>query len=254
MKHALIFLAGLCYFSTISYAQNARFPVSGVIEFEKSVNMQAVIKKALKDNINSFYQEAADNYLKNNPQFKVLKSTLTFANGKTLFTPVADPESGRGFFTSAKQNNTIYTDFDAGKLTAQKTVYEETFLLKDSLRKITWKLTSEMRTIAGYECRRANGLTPDSVYVVAFYTDKIPVSGGPEFFSGLPGMILGIALPHENTTWFAKTVTDKPVTPNELKVPTKGKPVNNKTLRETINSALKDWGDYAQSALKAFLL
>lgn len=234
MKHALFILAGLLCFSNALYAQNARFPGSGVIEFEKSVNMRAIIKKTLKGSTNSFYEEAADNYLKNNPQFKILKSTLLFANDKTLFIPIPDLQSGRGFFDNSKQNNTIYTDFDAGKLTAQKAVYEETFLLKDSVRKIVWKLTGEMRSIAGYECRRANGLTPDSTYVVAFYTDKIPVSGGPEFFSGLPGMILGIALPHENITWFAKTVTDRKVTDKELKPPIKGKPIDYKKLEATL--------------------
>jgi len=32
-----------------------------------------------------------------------------------------------------------------------------------------------------------------SIDVVAFYTDDIPVSGGPESFDGLTGMILQVA-------------------------------------------------------------
>ena len=31
------------------------------------------------------------------------------------------------------------------------------------------------------------------INVVAFYKDDIPVSGGPESFNGLPGMILQVA-------------------------------------------------------------
>lgn len=257
LKYTIIAFLCLLTAATSTFAQNVRFPTSGVIEFEKSVNMFALMKKNVDDNSGSFWREAYDNYRKNQPQFKLLKSTLTFSGDKTFFTPIADTDGQRGFFGTdpmVAQNNVIYTDISAGLFTAQKTVYEETFLLKDSVRKINWKLTSEMRTIAGYECRRANALILDSIYVVAFYTDKIPVSGGPESFSGLPGMILGVALPHENITWFAKTVTDKSVQPAELKVPAKGKAVNNKSLRETINSALKDWGDYAKSALKAFSL
>ncbi len=57
--------------------------------------------------------------------------------------------------------------------------------MQDSTRKITWKITDEMREIAGFSCRRANAIMLDSIYVVAFYTDQIPVSGGPESFSGL---------------------------------------------------------------------
>lgn len=238
-------------------AQNARFTPSGVIEYEKSVNMFALLKKNVSESSGSFWKEMYENYRRNQPQFRVLNSTLSFSGDKTLFTPLADTEGGRSYFSNdplVLQNNTIYSDLSAGSFIAQKKVYEETFLQKDSIRKINWKLTSEMRTIAGYECRRANAIILDSIYVVAFYTDKIPVSGGPESFSGLPGMILGVALPHENITWFAKTVTDKPVPAAELKAPAKGKATDYKGLKKIIDDALKGWGDYARSALKAFSL
>jgi GLPGLI family protein len=257
MKHKLILLSAALLLSSGLYAQNARFTSDGVIEFEKSINMYAIMKRQLDKSTSTFMQQAYDSYVKNQPQFKLLKSNLVFSKDKTLFTPIAEEGNSRNFFfgdPSIEQNNVIYSDLSTGLFTTQKKVYEQTFLVKDSVRKINWKLTSEIRTIAGYECRRANAIILDSIYVVAFYTDKIPVSGGPESFSGLPGMILGVALPHENITWFAKTVTDRSVLANEMKVPAKGKPVDNKTLRETINSALKDWGEYAQSALKAFLL
>jgi GLPGLI family protein len=126
--------------------------------------------------------------------------------------------------------------------------------VKDSTRKINWKVTNEIRNIAGYDCRRANALIMDSIYVVAFYTDEIPVSGGPESFTGLPGMILGVALPYEHTTWFATSVVDQPMTDDKLRAPTKGKPLNNASLISTLKSALKNWGTYAQEALKEFLL
>ncbi|RZL63627.1 MAG: GLPGLI family protein, partial [Pedobacter sp.] len=93
------------------------------------------------------------------------------------------------------------------------------------------------------------------VYVVAFYTDEIPVSGGPETFSGLPGMILGVALPYEHITWFATSVTAAPVTDEkQLKPPVKGKPVDSKQLTTILKAATKDWGEWGQDALKAFLL
>jgi GLPGLI family protein len=94
----------------------------------------------------------------------------------------------------------------------------------------------------------------DSVYVVAFYTDQIAVSGGPESFSGLPGMILGVALPHDNITWFATSVADKPISAALMKVPVKGKVKTNKELKATLTSVMKNWGEYAQMALKAFML
>ena len=257
MKYILTIFTCLIFLGNKVPAQNVRFTTDGVITFEKSSNMFAIMKKQVEKETSNYMQQAYDAYKKTQPQFRVLKSTLAFSKDKMLYTPQDSDIASRGFFFApplSEQPNTTYTDFASGLFTTKKTVYEETFLVKDSIRNINWKITNETRTIAGYECRRANAVILDSIYVVAFYTDKIPLSGGPESFTGLPGMILGVALPHENITWFAKTVTDKAVGPNELKVPAKGKPVNNKTLRETINSALKDWGDYAQSALKAFLL
>lgn len=256
-KNSLVTLC-LLLAGNILFAQNARFAPSGIIEFDKTVNMFAIIKKSINKDNESFLQPAFEAYKKSKPQFKVMKSTLTFSNGKTLFKPIESTEPNSGGFlgddATTNQNNTIFTDFATSTSISQKNVFEETFLLKDSTRKINWKLTSETRDIAGYPCRRANAIILDSVYVVAFYTEKIPTPGGPESFSGLPGMILGVALPHENITWFATKVTDTPVNDNALVPPTKGKATNNKAFRATLMAALKNWGTYAQKALKAFSL
>jgi GLPGLI family protein len=242
--------------STNSYSQYVRFPSQGVIEFEKSVNMYALIKKLISKNNESYLQQAFDQYKKTQPQFKVMKSTLTFAGQKTLFVPEAESTVTSNFLNDpmAQQVNTVFTDLSSGSNIIQKKVFEENFLVKDSVRKINWKITTETREIAGYLCRRANALIMDSIYVVAFYTDKIPVSGGPETFAGLPGMILGVALPYDNVTWFAKSVTDKSVPATAVNPPAKGKATDIKGLIKTMTDAMKDWGDYAKSAMKAFLL
>lgn len=236
-------------------AQNTHFTTVGSVEFEKTINMFAMLKKQINKDNESYMQQAYDQYKKTQPQFKKLKSTLYFANNKTMFKPDVDENAG-GFFSGAQstQNNTIRTDLSTSTFISQKKVFEETFLVKDSIRNINWKITDETRDIAGYTCRRANAIVLDSIYVVAFYTDEIAVSGGPESFTGLPGMILGVALPHENITWFATKVNEVTVDPKNLNPPTKGKQVNNKQLRSTLEAALKDWGDYAKESFKALLL
>ena len=50
----------------------------------------------------------------------------------------------------------------------------------------------------------------DSLYIVVFFSEEIICRGGPESFSGLPGMILGVAIPQMHITWFAKRVSAKP--------------------------------------------
>jgi len=256
-KFAIFTIAILTLGSSLAFGQNAHFTMSGVIEYEKTVNMYALFRKDINSDNESFLQPAYEVYVKNQPQFKKLKSTLTFGDNKTLFTPIEDDGRNNGWFWGnpmVEQNNTTFIDLLAGTLISQKKVFETTFLLKDSVRKIKWKITDETREIAGYTCRRANALVLDSVYLVAFYTDQIPVSGGPEAFTGLPGMILGLAMPHENVTWFATKVTETYPDAKALAPPKKGKAVNFKQLVETLHSAMKDWGTYANASLKAFSL
>ena len=219
--------------------------------------MYALFKKRINKDNESFMQPMYEQFMKNNPQFKVLQSTLSFGSNKTLFVPIEPENTRNNYFgedPTTSQPNTIYADYNTDMQIAQKSVFEETFLVKDTVRKFKWKITDETREIAGYTCRRANGIMLDSIYVVAFYTTEIPVSGGPESFNGLPGMILEVALPHENLVWVATKVTDSSLPPNTVVPPKKGKLVDYKSFWETIHKATKDWGEWGRSYLKGFAL
>ncbi|RKR82534.1 GLPGLI family protein [Mucilaginibacter gracilis] len=252
-----IFLCFLMLAGKLTLGQNTHFATDGVVEYDKTINMYALIKKNIDKDNESWYAPLFEQYKKTQPQFKTYKSTLTFSKDKTLFTPIEPDPAPNSFYSNdpmAVQNNTIFTDLASQSVIMQKKVFDELFLVRDTTRKIKWKITTETRDVAGYKCRRANAIVMDSIYVVAFYTDEIAVTGGPESFSGLPGMILGVALPHENVTWFASKVTESVVTAKALAPPTKGKATNNKGLMDILKGATKDWGDYAKSYLKAFSL
>ncbi|QNL49546.1 GLPGLI family protein [Olivibacter sp. SDN3] len=244
--------------SNALFGQHVRFVNSGTIEFEKRVNMYAKLAKRFSKSNSNFMEQALDQYKKTQPQFKVVKTSLAFSKDASLYKPVDEGSgSSGGFFgddPTVDMKKIIFTDFANDRSISEKNIYEETFLVEDSVRNIHWKITSETREIAGYDCRRANALVMDSIYVVAFYTDQIPVSGGPESFTGLPGMILGLALPHDNTTWFATKVNDVPVQQAALTPPKKGKKVNNEGLLSALKSGMKNWGDYAQEIFKAMML
>ena len=246
----VLFLAG-----SKLMAQNQHFTTSGTIEYNKTVNMYALIQKMITKDNETWVSASLEAFKRNNPQFKVFKSTLSFTDNKMLFAPIKEDNMTGGFFNSpmAGQRNTIYTNFDTKKTIIQKQVFEQAFLISDSVRKIKWKITGETRDILGYTCRRANGLIMDSLYVVAFFTDKIHVSGGPETFNGLPGMILEVAMPHENVIWVATKVTDTSIPENTIAPPKKGKPVNSKDLKATLTDVMSDWGDEGPLYLKGFL-
>jgi GLPGLI family protein len=258
MKKIAISFICLLLVSSKLFAQHAHFTTSGTIDFERKVNMFAIIPKIINKDNEAWLTPMLEAYKKSQPQFKTSKSTLSFSNNKTLFTPVEEETvAGGGFFSGspiATQNNTIYSDLDNQVGVFQKKVFDELFLVKDSTRKMKWKITDETREIAGYNCRRANAIMMDSIYVVAFYTTDIPVSGGPESFNGLPGMILGVALPHENIAWFATKVTDMTLAPNAVVPPKKGKPMEGKAFRDKMLSTFKNWGSEAPFYSKVFSL
>ncbi len=258
MKHTTITFICLLFLNSNLFAQHTHFTTSGTIQFEKKVNIYAIIAKTINKDNEAFLTPAFEAYKKTQAQFKTFKSTLSFADNKTLFTPDEEELTSSGSFFSnnpmSNQNNTIYTDLVNKTGVFQKKVFDELFLVKDSTRRIKWKITDETREISGYRCRRANAVMLDSIYVVAFYTIEIPVSGGPESFTGLPGMILGVALPHENITWFATKVTDASLASSTITPPKKGKPVDNKGFKATLQAAFKNWGSEAPFYSKAFSL
>jgi len=222
--------------------------------------MFAKLANRINKSNSSWMKQIYDEYKRSQPQFITSNTILSFSPKASLYEPVeSDAPRQNNFLVNdptISLKKLIYTDFTTNTSISEKNLYEETFLIEDTVRKIQWKITNETREIAGYSCRRANALVMDSVYVVAFYTDQIPVSGGPESFGGLPGMILGLAMPHDHVTWFATKVDDvmvpttKIVPPN----PKKGKKLNNAQLLETLKASMKDWGDYAQDIFKAMML
>jgi len=227
------------------FAQRAKFVTSGSIEYEKTVNMFALGRVMLSRNANSSSSsansQAFDEYQKKQPQFAILKSTLNFNNNKTLFAPATSGDEIVSFLTNelrVKQFNVVYTDLAHSTRIIQKSILDNQFLVKDSVSKIKWRIAGGTQDILGYTCREAHGLIQDSIYVVAFYTDKIWVNGGPESFSGLPGMILKLSLPHEHVTWTATKVTEDAGTP--IEPPKKGKLVTFSELTAILKKAGQD--------------
>ena len=229
-------------------AQNTVFLSSGKIEFERKINVFAQIGNG-DDQWTELAKKMANH-------FKTSYFDLLFTGDKSLYKPGRESSDKDAFmfFQSPAQDNTVWCDLAHEKAVSVKNVFEQTFLVQDSLRHIRWKISDETRNIAGFNCRRANAIIMDTIYVVAFYTDEILSTGGPESFSGLPGMILGVSLPHQHISWFATKVEAVPIAETQMTAPAKGKKVNNSALKETVKSSLKDWGRTGQQYMEAILL
>jgi len=231
-----------------AHAQNTIFLSHGKIEYERRVNVFAQIGN--DDDQWSEFRKKLSNH------FKTSYFDLLFTRDKSLYRPGRESADREvfNFWQSPAQDNIVWSDLDNVKAVSQKNVFEQAFLVQDTLRRIKWKITDETRVIAGFACRRANAIIMDSIYVVAFYTDEILTGGGPESFTGLPGMILGVSLPHQHISWFATKVEAIPVGENQVTPPAKGKKVDNATLLQTVKPIMKDWRKLGQQYLEAILL
>lgn len=246
MKRITIFCF-LIIASFFSKAQYAAFIKSGKIRYHRSVNTFAAMniflretKQVPEDQIPAFMQK----YRSTSPQFWKDSFDLFFDSHHSLYQPVnPDIDFSKTFAIPVAYKNQVYSNFETAEVTTVKQAFEKSFFVKDSLKKIKWKLTDETREIAGYQCHRANALFFDSIYVVAFYTDEIITRGGPESFNGLPGMILGIAIPHQHITIFATSVTGFDTAPAQWKLPAQGKNIltNNKEFNAVTSKMLKDF-------------
>ncbi|MFV8324737.1 GLPGLI family protein [Flavobacterium sp. ZS1P14] len=235
MKSILFFIAALI-FTTTSKAQ--QFIDKAVIEYEVNTNL----KKMMSD-------DSWDEMMKDNlSDLKISYFTCTFADNKSIYkfdrwspkTRIAKHQK------DADEENTWYFDFTTRKMNMQKQIVGTNFVIEDSVPNIQWKVTNEHREIAGYNCRKAVGKIMDDVYVFAFYTDDITISGGPCSINGLPGMILGLSIPRLYTSFIATKIELKISNPSDIKPITAKKIYDLKELKSLIEEKTKDWFSYGE--------
>jgi GLPGLI family protein len=230
MKTLFIFLITM-FFSGFSIAQ--QFVDKAEIEFEVNTNL----KKMMSDN-------SWDEMMKENlSDLKTSYWRYTFADNKSIYKFDRWSEKTRipKYQKDQDEENVWYTDFTTKTRSSQKLIASTSFVLSDSIANIEWKLTNENREIAGYNCRKAVGKILDDVYVFAFYTNDITISGGPCSINGLPGMILGLTIPRLYTSYIATKVTLDSKNLANIKPVSSKKTYTTLELKTLLTEKTKDW-------------
>jgi GLPGLI family protein len=243
MKFKYYFFILACYLPLNSVAQVV---LAGKIEYQRKMNIHRQFDDMGGEG--NSYMEA---FMAKVPKFDTRLFTLHFNSKQSKYAPIKQEESPMMSMMGGLPGTEtqVLNDYTSQKTLAYKKVYEQTFLIDDSIRKCTWKILEEVRTIAGFSCRKATTRINDSVVVVAFYTDKIPVSGGPEMFAGLPGMIMELAIPRLYTTWIAQSVVLESINSSNLIAPDKGKKTTIVDMEKAIRSSTKNWGKFADKSI-----
>lgn len=225
----------------ILHAQQT-YITNGKIEYERVVNVMKVLEDNFSNDNNNIWLEA---YKKTAPKTSSSFFDLYFSGEKSLYKPgreVVVTQRPPDWVNGPANDNIVYKDLSNQLTVSQKHVYEDTYLIKDSTHALKWKISSDTRTIAGLECRKATTIIMDSVFVVAFFTEQVLCTSGPEGFDGLPGMILGLAIPRLHTTWYATKLELLDVKDSDMEAPKKGKNITNKKLKQELEPVFKEWG------------
>lgn len=186
------------------------------------------------------------------PHTRTDKFELLFGNNKSLWkiaeddTPQDDQISGNGFqirMVGAGTDDVTFYNFDEGRSVELRDLADKKYILQDSIRKLSWKLSDETKNILGHICRKAvsqrisnvmrmimnNGTMErkemaDTSNMVAWFTTDFPVSAGPEVQGQLPGLILELNINSGRTLYTALEISPK-IDLASIKEPTKGKKV-----------------------------
>lgn len=166
---------------------------------------------------------------------------------------------GKNFTPGAQYKNVKTNSF-----LQDQEFYGKQFLVKDSLKKLKWKMGTESKNIGQYTCYKATALVPENevewwnfswsnirnndaeeeikmIEVEAWYTSMIPISQGPGEYWGLPGLILEVSV--GSTTMLCSKIVMNPEEIVKIKAPNKGKEVTKMEYNKIITEKMKEFRD-----------
>lgn len=240
IKQLLLFSSLLLLFLVKGFGQSI-FINEGKIEFERRLSVYKDIEGT-----------ELETYKGTLPPFFLSMHQLYFKNGKSLYQRDGMVDNSGGLFKDYPSlGDKIYTDIDKKIFSHVTSMSDVPVVLTDSSATVKWIIKNELREIAGFECVRAEGIFCDSLFVIAFFSHQIPVSGGPMKFSGLPGMILGIVIPRLHLTVFATKLELNVIDENKIVyTPTSsGQVINYTTFKRYIDQEVKKINDNRKNGL-----
>ena len=263
MKKIQLVLGLLIALTSLTTVANAQMK-EGKISYERKINM---------------HRNLPDPQMKSMvPEFRTDKFELIFNENVSLFRSVVDEEAPDPFanaggggggmrFNFRMPSANTYTDLAKQIQYEGREFFEKEFLIVDSLKQYKWKLSEETKTIAKQLCKKATTMitapqmrmrvsigrggenntdttantkrAPKETELVVWYAENIPVSFGPDSYSGLPGVIMEIDQDNGATVTTAVEVSAK-YPKKELVAPTKGEKMNRAQFQENMQKLMQD--------------
>jgi GLPGLI family protein len=152
-----------------------------------------------------------------------------------------DGDGGAIQIKMVRPKNILYRNLETDKVIESREFMGRTFLVKDDVKALKWKLSPDKKTVLKYSCQKAT-LVDSTKTVVAWFTSEIPLPAGPETFNGLPGLILELDMDNGARTFIADKVEFKSLEKNAIKAPTKGKDCTRAEFDKIVADKMKEMG------------
>jgi GLPGLI family protein len=153
-----------------------------------------------------------------------------------------EAEPGSEGWSNRKETFFMKLNFNDYSLYDGITLMGKTYLIHDSIAPPKWKIMNDMKEVAGHICMNASmSDTLRKQNTIAWFALDMPVSTGPDRFTGLPGIILEIDVNNGALVITADKIDIKPLT-TELDVPAKikGKKINMNEYTKLIEQQIKE--------------
>ena len=225
-----VFLLTACLFSLLTaFAQNTE----GVVTFEEKINLhRRMTDESMKARV---------------PEFRSSNMQLVFRGEECIYKAIEEEEDetsstdgGNMRMVFRRPNVEIYRNFATNKRVEQRDMMDKKYLIETDIKQPAWKLGTETKKIAGYECTQATlNDTARKQEIVAWFTMDLPLAAGPQNYGSLPGMILELDINKGEFLYFAKKIDFKKVKDNDIKAPSKGDKITEEELKQKREEFMK---------------
>lgn len=227
--------------SVLAYSQDTK---GGTIKYEQHTYYDW--------NITPNSNQAGDNYLANLPTEKTMGMILYFDKNQSLYEQDMSVEisgvSERQQTMLLRMSNReaprteikkVYFDLKKDRKIVMIELMTRYFLIEDKIVNRSWKPGNEQRKILDYLCKNATMKIGDQI-ITAWFTPNIPVSLGPEEYSGLPGLILAVEINGKNIFLATSVDVTVPKAENIVK-PKEGSKISQKEFDVILAQKRAEW-------------
>lgn len=245
--------------SVATFAQD----FSGRVTYQSKMILKDFNEKVAEDpsKISKSFIEAVKRASEKTFILEFTKEESLYTEEKTLELPTSTGKPKNRVIINTEDSGTLYKNLKENYSILENDRFNKTNLIKDTLEIAGWELLTESKQIGNYTVYKATKTVKKEVFTqkedrektsnllemldkkkpedwvyVAWYTPQIPTPNGPGKFGGLPGLILELHDPRQETVYLCSEIVLNPKKPIEIKVP-KGKTVS----KEEFEKMRKEW-------------